>query len=173
MTGWAPMKALSSRLSSRLATGLGQVIASRSRREQLLLGLCLALVTGFALTHWGWRPLASARADLLAAIARHEQALTALARLPEPPASAPAADPRPIAEILTASAAEYGLTIHRLETRSGGAELVLEQVAYDTLILWLDGLETGHRLRLLAIDLARRPQAGAVTARLTLAGGQG
>ena len=169
MTGLAPIKAL----PSRLATNLGRVVAGRSRREQRLLGMCLVLVAGFALVQWGWRPLAAARADLLAAIARHEQALTVLAGLPDPQTSAPVADPRPLSEILTESAADYGLTIHRLETQGDGAEVVLEDVAYDALILWLDGLETGYRVRLLAIDLARRPVAGAVTARLTLAGGQG
>lgn len=164
MTGLARMMALPSGLASAAAEGF----ARRSRREQGLLALCLVLGVAGALVQWGWRPLAAARADLVAGISRYEQALSVLARLPAAQTTAGVTDPRPLPEILTDSAAGYQVTIHRLESRGDAADLVLDDVAYDALILWLDALETDYGVRLSALDLTRRPEAGSVSAKLTL-----
>jgi len=147
----------------RLAVWIG----NRGRREQMVLALALVVALIWAAAQLIWQPLHLDRMRLVAAIARHEQALQLLARLPAATAAA-ASDPRPVAALVTETVPDYGLAINRLDGSADRAEVVMNEAAWDGLILWLDAVETDLGLSLTAIDLTRRPGPGMVAARLTL-----
>ena len=143
-------------------------LATRSRREQgLLLAGVVALVVylGYSFV---WQPLHGERLALRDRIARLDHTLTVLSALPT---TAPqAADTRPIATILTETARDFDLTIRRIDTSAQGADVALDDAAFDSLIQWLDALEADHGLRLAALDVAQRPTPGQVSATLTVTG---
>ncbi len=112
------------------------------------------------------RPLHAARGEALATIARHEAALARLAALPE--GNAPVASGEPVTAIVTASAPGYDLTIRRIEAEGEGARLEIEDAGFPELVLWIEELERAHALRLITIEIERRPEPGLVGARLTL-----
>lgn len=145
-----------------------QWIALRSQRERLLLSVACGLAMiwiGYALI---WQPLRNQEAALLDQIARHESAIAILQTTPVTQAITTTADTRPVPVIVTDTAANFSLTIRRLEPEGSGARVVLDEVAFDNVILWLERLQQNHGLRVSSIDMDRRPTPGIVTATLTL-----
>lgn len=140
----------------------------RSIRERMLLGVVVSLVGGHLLYAGALRPVFAARAEALAAIARDEAALARLATLPEgdaAPSVAPAAEP---AAAITESAPGYDLTIRRLEAQGDQTRVEIEDAGFRELILWIEELDRDQALRVIAIEIDRRPEPGVVGARLTL-----
>lgn len=142
-------------------------LAARPPREQGLLLAAAVLVVVYLATTTLWWPLMAERRAVQQRIGQIEHALAAVARLP--PLGAAVADDRPIARIVTETAPAFGLSIRRIDATATGVDLTLDQAGYDGVILWLDALEAEHGLTLSALVLSRRPEAGQVSATLSLA----
>ena len=138
----------------------------RSGRERVLLAVMASGLAAYLLFAGAARPLLAARGAAIATIAGHEAALARLAALPE--GKAPVASGEPVTAIVTESAPGYDLTIRRIEAEGEGARLEIEDAGFPELILWIEELEREHALRLVAIEIDRRPEPGIVGARLTL-----
>ena len=136
----------------------------RSGRERVLLAVMASGLAAYLLFVGAARPLHAARGEALATIARHEAVLARLAALPE--GIAPVASGEPVTAIVTESG--YDLTIRRIEAEGEGARLEIEDAGFPELVLWIEELERAHGLRLITIEIERRPEPGLVGARLTL-----
>lgn len=154
--------------SSPALPGLLRLWRSRSSRERWMM-LGLAAVGVAALLIAGLvQPLVASRAAAREAIGRHEAALARLAALPEG-AAAPTADlTRPVTAVVTETAPEFGLVILRIEPEGAGARLLLEDAGFTEILAWIEALERDRGLRVIALEMERRPEPGIVSARLTL-----
>jgi general secretion pathway protein M len=146
------------------APALGRWWAQRSPRERVLLAVMAAALGSYGIIAGVAQPLLAARSAALAGIARSDAALARLAVLPT---ASPGADERPAAAILTETAPGYGLSIRRIEAEGDGARLDLGDAGFAEIVLWIDELERAHALRLVAVEMERRPTPGVVGARLT------
>ena len=146
---------------------LSQRFASLTARERLLLAAA-ALVLGGAIIILGvWQPLLARRSAETARLQRYERTLAALAQVPL--AGAAKADPRPVASILTQTAAAQNLTILRLDTpKDGAATVTLQGAPFESLILWIDGLNRDNGLAVLSATIRRSDSPGVVSADLAL-----
>ena len=115
-----------------------------------------------------WQPLMTHNAALSDQLARQGITLRQLQALPTTVQTTALADDRPVPAILTETAQDMGLVIRRLEPEGRGARLVLDDALFETVIVWLDMLETDHALRVTTLDLARKPAPGMVSATLLL-----
>jgi general secretion pathway protein M len=141
----------------------------RSVRERALLGLMAAALAGYVLIVAVGQPLLAGRAEARSSIVRFESMQAPLATLADdgPVAVAPSSD-QPVATVVTDTAPGYGLTIRRIETDQGGTRLEIEDAGFAEIILWVEELERQHGLRLVALEMDRRPEPGIVSARLTV-----
>jgi type II secretory pathway component PulM len=140
----------------------------RTARERVLL-LAMAVLALVWLLYAGiWQPLQAREAALLAQIDRHERAVAMLRAAPVVQTQTAATDTRPVPMIVTDTAAAFSLTIRRLEPEGDGARVILDEVAFEAVVFWLDRLEQNHGLRVTTIEMTRRPAPGVVTATLTL-----
>ena len=79
------------------------------------------------------------------------------------------ADPRPIATILAQTAAAQGLSILRLDTpKAETATLTLQDAPFETLVLWIDGLNRDSGLAITSATIRRTEVPGTVSADLSL-----
>ncbi len=143
-------------------------LATRALREQ---GLMLAaLVSGVIYVGMTliWWPLMAERAQVLARVGQMDHALTVVAGLPA--REVVVADDRPVSRILTETAPDFGLSIRRIDVTEAGADLTLDDAAFDGVVLWLDALEAEHGLSVAALQVTRRPELGQVAATMTLRG---
>lgn len=141
-------------------------LATRSLREQgLMLMAVVAAILYLSVTQL-WQPLLAERRDTTARIAQMDHALLTVASLPAQPAATP--DPRPISRILTDTAPDFDLSIRRIDATDGGADLTLDDAAFDGVILWLDALEAQYGLTISNLQVTRRPQPGQVAASVSL-----
>lgn len=147
---------------NRLTDWLG----TRPLREQGLMLAGLVLVVVYAAVTLVWWPLLAERRAVLARTAQMDHALAVVADLPAP--AARARDDRPLSRILTETAPEFGLTIRRIDVTDSGADLTLDDAAFDGVILWLDSLEGEHGVSVAALQVTRRPALGQVAATMTL-----
>ena len=150
-----------------LPPALSSWLASLSPRERLLL-VAGAIALVLAVVVLGiWQPLRADRAAELGRIARYDRMLAALSQLPA--ATHSTADPRPIATILAQTAAAQGLSILRLDTpRTGTATLTLKDAPFETLVLWIDGLNHDSGLAITSATIRRSETPGTVSADLSL-----
>ena len=75
----------------------------------------------------------------------------------------------PLQQALTTSAAAQGLTLQKVEmSGEHSALLLLENVAFDDWLRWLNVLQTQHGLHLLTAEISRIEQAGRVTIQATV-----
>lgn len=140
----------------------------RTARERVLLLAMAVLALVWVLYAGIWQPLQAREAALLARIDRHERAVAILRAAPVVQAQTAATDTRPVPVIVTDTAAAFSLTIRRLEPEGDGARVILDEVAFEAVVFWLDRLEQNHGLRVTTIEMTRRPAPGVVTATLTL-----
>ncbi len=143
--------------------------AQRSERERwLLLGMAVA-AAAYAATVGVVRPLLSARDEARASIARSDAALAQLDALPDGgvPRRADSSG-QPVTAVVTETAAEFGMTIRRIEPEAGGASLAIEDADFAAVMQWIEALETAHGLRLTAVKMDRRTEPGRVDATLTV-----
>ena len=141
-------------------------LATRAPREQVLMlaALVLGLVYGGVTLVW-WPLLAEQRA-VLARVGQMDRALTVVAGLPA--RAAVVRDDRPVSRILTETAADFGLSVRRIDVTEGGADLTLDDATFDGVVLWLDALEAEHGLSVVALQVTRRPTLGQIAATMTL-----
>lgn len=140
----------------------------RTARERLLIGSIALALGGYLVAVWAVQPVLAARADAVATIAQMDRAIAQLASSPAAVAAAASRPDQPVT-IVTETAVEFGMTIRRIETDAVGARLSIEDAAFDDVLRWIDGLESGHGLRVVAIEMDRRPEPGMVAASLTVA----
>lgn len=141
---------------------------ARAPRERLLL-LTMMVVIGIWLAVVAiWQPLQGARARLGDRIVRHENALAILRSQPVAAAPVTAPDDRPLNVVITETAAEYGMTIRRLEPDGPRISVVLDEALFDSVIFWLEALQRDHGLTVTELELTRRPAPGVVNVSLAL-----
>jgi general secretion pathway protein M len=140
--------------------------AERTPRERVLLtGLGGIAIIWLAIAGI-WQPLQSYRAALSAQIARYDRAAELLTAAPQ---SVAPADTRAVPVIITESAATFQLTVRRLQPTGNQVQVVLEDAPFDSVLLWVDALQSDHALNLKSLDLIRRPAPGVVAATMTVA----
>jgi general secretion pathway protein M len=142
---------------------------ARTPRERMLilsLAVTLALWAGIAGL---WQPLEAHRARLIDDIARYTRTATLLTTaaaggiaLPVPGSDAP------LPAVITDTATAYQLTIRRLQPTADAAEIVLDDAAFEAVLVWLEALERDQGLRIRALTLTRRPEPGIVGTTLTV-----
>jgi general secretion pathway protein M len=143
-----------------------------SLREKVLIGVVLGLAGAFAFQGLVWRPLETWRRASLTQI---RTADTILARLSQAPAGssqpgASASAPIRGTDDLTASAAEAGLAIQRLEPEGGGARVTFQDVEFAKLVGWLDRIAGDRPDRLATVRIERQGAPGKVNAEILVAG---
>ncbi len=142
-------------------------IASLTPRERFLLVAGAVALAGCILVLGIWQPLLAHQSAEKARLQRYERSLAALQQMPV--AVAVKADPRPMASILTQTAVAQNLTILRLDTpKEGTATLSLQDAPFDTLILWIDGLDRDNGLTVISATIRRTDAPGIVSADLSL-----
>jgi general secretion pathway protein M len=142
-------------------------LASLTGRERLLLGLGAVTLAGALVVLGIWQPLLTERSAETARLHRYERTLAAVERMPRP--NAAKVDPRPVASVLTQTAAAQNLTILRLDTpKEGAASLTLQDAPFETLILWIDGLDRDNGLDITSATIRRSDRPGIVSADLSL-----
>jgi general secretion pathway protein M len=142
-------------------------LARLTGRERLLLGLGAVTLAGALVVLGVWQPLLAKRSAETARLLRYERTLAALERMPH--AVAAKVDPRPVASVLTQTAAAQNLTILRLDTpKEGAASLTLQDAPFETLILWIDGLDRDNGLVITSATIRRSDRPGIVSADLSL-----
>ena len=154
---------------TRLRLGLTPVtdwLATRPLREQGLMLSGSVLVAVYLAVTLLWQPLLAQRREVVARIGQYEQALGALASLL--PAKAVTNDTRPVSRILTETAPDFGLSIRQIDATNTGANLTLDDAAFDGVVLWLDTLEGEHGLTIASLQITRLPQVGQVAATMSL-----
>lgn len=141
-------------------------LATRPLREQgLMLAAVVLLLVYLGITLLWW-PLMAERRAVLARTGQIGHALTAVTGLPA--RAVVTRDDRPLARVLTETAPEFGLSIRRIDVTDGGADLTLDDAAFDGVVLWLDALEGQHGMSVAALQITRRPVLGQVAATMTL-----
>jgi general secretion pathway protein M len=141
------------------------LISNRTPREKMLLAVLVAILTLWLAVTLGLAPLLAARRDMAARIPRIERALEMVHQAPVPEE---AADPRPLAALVTDGAATLGLSISRLQPQGNKVDLTLEDAAFETVLLWIEAMERDGGLRLSDLALTRRAAPGIVGAALTV-----
>ncbi len=145
-------------------------IAARSVREKVLLGIAVTSALVWVGVVAAWQPLHQRQADLEGRIARYDRGIAALAAITPSTDSFREVtdDSRPIPLILTDLAALFQLTIRRLEDEQNGARVVLGEATFEQVILWMESLERDHGLRVIELEMARKPAPGVVSTTLVL-----
>ncbi len=145
-----------------------QWLDERTPRERYLLAGLGVMATIWIAYAGVWQPLQSREAMLLAQISRHDSAIAMLRAAPVTQAEPVVSDNRPVPVIVTETAADFALTIRRLEPEGNGARVILDEVAFEDVVFWLDLLEQRHGMRVASIEMTRRPAPGIVAATLLL-----
>lgn len=144
--------------------------AGFSERERLLLSVGSVVLLAAALYFGLYQPLQDSRAANTARLLRYERTLSALATMPM--TAQVVADPRPIANIVTESAATQGLTILRLDTpKPQLATVTLQDTPFETLLLWIDALNRDGGVNVASATIRRVDDAGTVSADMVLTKG--
>lgn len=139
----------------------------RTQRERVLLTGTAAMLFFAGLFIGVWQPLYAMRVAALADISRYET-LTARLRAVEPGAVDSTTRQAAPATVITTGAREFGLTIRRLEPEGNRIRVALEEAGFEDVIVWLDTLESQHSLRVVSLEMERRPAPGVVSARVML-----
>lgn len=146
--------------------------AALSPRERLLITVAAVVLVAMVLLVAVWQPLRTAQTDELDRIARYDRMLLALSQLPD--GGAPVSDLRPIATIIAQTAEAQGLVIQRLDTPAPDAAgpdiatVSLQDVSFETLVLWIDGLGRNSGLIVNSAMVRRTEVPGTVAAELSL-----
>ena len=117
--------------------------------------------------------LGAGAALLLAPRARAQEAeVTPLrigAVLPIAGTALPAASPdQLVPAIVTETATQFGMTIRRIEPEEDGARLTIDDADFADVLSWLQTLEDGYALRVVAVKMDRGSAPGMVHASLSV-----
>ena len=145
------------------------MMTSLSRRERLLLALGALVVVAVVGWTFLWQPLAESRAALEDRIAAVRSVAVTLDTYPEDGTPRPVAAPdEPVATRVTRSAERAGVPLSRIERQGEGLTALVDEAPFDAVVGWIAEMEREAGLRLVAVELSRRPTPGAVSARLDL-----
>ncbi|GGE79755.1 MULTISPECIES: type II secretion system protein GspM [Sphingomonas] len=142
----------------------------RSPRERVMLAVLGGVAVIALMLVLVVKPLQAARGQALADIRTYETLSAGL--VAAGPAVRPAGTARtgPVAQILTTTAAGFGLTVQRVEPEGGRTRVVMDGVPYDATIRWLADLETGGGVTLAELRLDRGTAPGTVNVQLVVQG---
>ncbi len=154
------------------ASPLAQRWQHMARRERLMLGLLAVFLLSTLMYLGVWRPVASQKIEAQLYLFQQRELHAYLQ------ARAPAVmerqgrpvinlDPARLQGLVTASAAEKGLAVERLDSEgSGGVQVSLQPAGFERLLSWFDELQAqGVRIEEAGLD---RQGDGRIAARLTL-----
>ncbi|WP_029935645.1 type II secretion system protein GspM [Sphingomonas sp. UNC305MFCol5.2] len=134
-----------------------------SRRERVLVSVLGGLLAFAVLVYGVVKPLQAARADSLADIRTYETLSARIRAAGTLTAARPARRQGAPAQIVSSSAASFGLTAAP-EVIPGGVRVVIADASYDTLVAWLADLAGSSDLRVKRLSMQRRPTTGRVSA---------
>lgn len=124
---------------------------TRSRREQIMLGVMAALLLGFLLWFGVAAPLRTAAKDASAHLTRAlgdeavvDAAVAEIARLGE--AAPPPTAAGPLDQLVTDTAAEAGLKIIRIEATADGAVQAVVSGPSTQVLPWIATLQSEHAI---------------------------
>ena len=152
--------------------------AERSAREQVMLGVMIALLAGVILWFGVAMPLdraqIAARDDLRMATDRNSAVRAAVKQLKALPRTAQAAGPiAPIDQLVGQSAGEAGLTLERAQAQGADRmDIAIASVRPVALFSWLATLEA-QGVRVDTMSARPAPTAGSVAVQAVLARGNG
>jgi len=152
--------------------------AERSAREQVMLGVMIALLAGVILWFGVAMPLdraqIEARDELRAATDRNAAVRAAVKQLKALPRNAQAAGPSaPIDQLVGQSAGEAGLTLERAQAQGvDRMDIAIASVRPVALFSWLATLEA-QGVRVDTMSARPAPTAGSVAVQAVLARGNG
>jgi general secretion pathway protein M len=142
---------------------------ARTARERVLIGLMMGVATLWVAITLIWQPIMQERARLAGDIARYDRAIAALnAMAAGGPVAPPVVDDAALPVIITDTAANFALTIRRLQPAGDSVQVTLEDAPFDAVLFWIEALERDHGLRVQTLDLSRRPAPGVVSTNLTV-----
>lgn len=141
---------------------------ARAPREQVLLAVMGGVIALWLGVIAIWQPLQAARVGRGEQILRHERALSVLQSQPVAAAPVIVPDDRPLNVVVTETAAAFQLTIRRLEPEGARVRVLLDEVPFDSVILWLDALQRDQGLTIPELEMTRRPAPGVVNVVLAL-----
>lgn len=141
-------------------------LSQRTPRERLLLlaGAIVLILAAYVLLVW--QPLNEARDATLQRIAILDRVIAQAETIDPAKIAAPVTSDVPPATAITNAAAEYGLAIKRIEPDGAQTRVTLEDIKFDTLLLWLEKMSKDYTLGVSGLELERRPEPGVVTARV-------
>ncbi len=141
-------------------------------RERVLVGTLGTLIVLAILVYGVVKPLQASRAQSFADIRTYE---TLIARVNAAPAlGAQSAGPQPRtgtpSDILTQSAATYGLQVQLEATPTGGIRATVADAPYDAVVNWMADVARTSTLAATRVDLQKRPTPGRVFAQIEYRG---
>lgn len=144
--------------------------AARTSRERMLIAVAAGMLLAILGYSWLWKPLHLSRQAAVAEIDRLEDAMARVrvAGVTAGSAAPTTRPPVPAATVVATTAPGFGLTIQRIEPDGARTSVVFESVSFEPLLHWLALLEADHGLRVVAVEMDRRPEPGIVSARVTL-----
>jgi general secretion pathway protein M len=145
-------------------------LETRSPRERALLLVGLPVVFLAAGYQAVWAPLTEARSAAHEEISAYRTITSAVdAARDRPQTARPAvADARPIATRVTASAQDASVSLRRLEPEGEALRVTIDDTAFTDIVTWLSALESEASVRIISMEMDRRPEPGVVATRLTL-----
>jgi general secretion pathway protein M len=138
-----------------------------NREVWLIWGLGFVLMMT-AIYQFAFLPALEQRKASLMQLAKLDALSAALDQLPSASNTLPE-DGRPLAQKVVETASAQGLSIRRLAPEGQRLSISLNDAAFEDVVLWISALP-GLGARVSAVEMARLPQPGQVTTRLTLEG---
>ncbi|MGB0893093.1 MAG: type II secretion system protein M [Parashewanella sp.] len=139
-------------------------------REQQLVGVCsIFLVIG--IFYWGiWSPITSAQTNAMAELQSAQQKLTRIKQKANRVVSLQQANGQQnrngsLSTIVNSTASAYGLTITRMQPQGDKIQLWMDEVAFDSLMQYINELVQKRGLSLDNLDVAETDTTGVVKVR--------
>lgn len=137
--------------------------------REINLAIVAAMLIG-CVTVWSMviAPSMAARQDSFAQLRKIDILWAVLDQLPgtlDRPQTAPS---QPLRQRVTASARAASVDIRRLDPQGTALSVSLDDIAFVTLIGWLETLTTTSGVQVHSAEIARRPEPGIVSARIVM-----
>lgn len=140
-----------------------------NEREQRVLLCLIPVVIIFILYSFIWQPLNESVAKNEAKLARQQALLTWVeensARVKASSTSGRRASKGSATSIVNRTAKQYQITISRIQAQGKGVQVWVDEVPFNTLLLWLERLSDQEGLNVSNIDLSVTDKSGVVRVR--------
>ncbi|MDP4530352.1 type II secretion system protein M [Alkalimonas delamerensis] len=140
-------------------------------REQSLVLLCAIAIGVFLFYYLIWQPVHQSKARNQQALMQAEQQLDWLhSVLPQLQQAGTGVERSSgsLSQVLTTSARQHGIRVSRMQPQNQQMQLVLDDVAFESLVRWLHALHYQHGLQLVNLDVSAASQPGVVQVRRIL-----